>query len=105
MVNEMSIKKKVRTLKEYKEDRLSLSEREQINFETSVMSRAIEARKKKGLTQQELADMLGMKQPAIARFENFDTVPQIDTIFNVLCPLGYTLKVVPIKESELATAK
>ena len=101
----MSGKKKVRTLKEYKEDRLSLSEREQINFETAIMSKAIEARKQKGLTQKELADMLGMKQPAIARFENFNSVPQIETIFNVLCPLGYTLEVVPIKEPNMVAAK
>jgi len=89
---------KVRTFDEYMET-LDPIDRERINCKTSIMSKIIEVRKQKGLSQQELATIVGMKQPAIARLENLKTVPTIDTLIEVLYPLGYTLDVVPIKES------
>jgi len=87
---------KVRTFDEYMET-LDPVDRERINCKTSIMSKLIEARKQRGLSQQELAAIVGMKQPAIARLENLKTVPTIDTLIDVLYPLGYTLDVVPIK--------
>ena len=72
-------------------------DRERINCKTLIMSKLIELRKQKGLSQQDLASMVGMKQPAIARLENLKTTPTIDTLIEVLYPLGYTLEVVPIK--------
>jgi transcriptional regulator with XRE-family HTH domain len=57
----------------------------------------IEAREEKGLSQRELADLSGIKQPAIARLESLKATPQIDTLFKVLYPLGYTLEIVPVK--------
>jgi len=69
------------------------------------MTKMIEARKKKGLSQQELAELVGMQQPAIARLENLKTTPQIDTIIDILYPLGYTIEVVPLKKAEMAPAK
>jgi len=36
-----------------------------------------------------------LKQPAIARLESMKATPQIDTLFKILQPLGYTLAVVP----------
>jgi hypothetical protein len=37
-----------------------------------------------------------VKQPAIARLESLKTTPQIDTLFKVLLPLGYTIEIVPL---------
>ena len=48
----------------------------------------IEAREKKGITQQKLADMSGMKQSAIARIEKLSATPKIDTMIRLLKPLG-----------------
>jgi len=93
MVVKMS---KIRTFDDYME-MLDPVDRERINCKTSIMSKLIEARKQKGLSQKELAEMAGMKQPAIARLENLKTVPTIDTLIDVLHPLGYTLDVIPIK--------
>lgn len=79
--------------------KVSEAERAQIEFETALIGKVIEAREAKGLSQRELAEISGVKQPAIARLESMRSTPQIDTLFKVLSPLGYTLSIVPIKES------
>ncbi len=73
------------------------AQREKINLEVSLIGRLIEAREKKGITQQKLADMSGMKQSAIARIEKLSATPKIDTMIRLLKPLGYKLDIVPIK--------
>ncbi len=91
-------KKKVDTFTEYMNDpaRVSPADHERINFEISLIGKMIEAREKKGLSQRELAELSGVKQPAIARLESMKTTPQIDTLFKVLHPLGYTIEIVPL---------
>ena len=90
--------KQVKTFSEYMDDeeRVSPAEREKINFEIELIGRMVEAREQKGLSQRELAEISGVKQPAIARLESMKTTPQIDTLFKVLNPLGYTISIVPI---------
>ena len=66
-----------------------------IDFEAALIGKLIEARESKGLSQKELADQASMKQPAIARLESMKTTPQIDMLFKILQPLGYTLTIVP----------
>ena len=48
---------------------VSPEEREKINFEVALIGKMIEARETKGLSQRELAELSGVKQPAIARME------------------------------------
>jgi len=90
--------KTIDTFSDYMNDetRVSPAERERINFEISLIGKMIEARGEKGLSQRELAEMSGVKQPAIARLESMKTTPQIDTLFKVLHPLGYTIEIVPL---------
>lgn len=92
---------KFTTFSDYLNDKSKVSEveRAQIEFETALIGKVIEAREAKGLSQRELAEISGVKQPAIARLESMRSTPQIDTLFKVLSPLGYTLSIVPIKES------
>ncbi|MFV0518483.1 MAG: helix-turn-helix domain-containing protein [Aminipila sp.] len=71
------------------------AERAKIDFEVALIGKLIEAREAKGLSQKQLADLAGLKQPAIARLESMKATPQIDTLFKILQPLGYTLAVVP----------
>ena len=73
------------------------AQREKINLEVSLIGRLIEAREKKSITQQKLADMNGMKQSAIARIEKLSATPKIDTMIRLLKPLGYKLDIVPIE--------
>ncbi len=90
--------KNVKSFSEYMndEERVSSAEKEKINFEIELIGKIIEAREEKGLSQRELAEISGVKQPAIARLESMKTTPQIDTLFRILNPLGYTISIVPL---------
>ena len=59
-----------------------------------IISSIIDARQAKGLSQKELAEITGIKQPAIARLENGHISPSVDTINKLLAPLGKRLAVV-----------
>lgn len=94
--------KQVKTFSEYMndEERVSSAEKEKINFEIELIGKIIEAREERGLSQRELAEISGLKQPAIARLESMKTTPQIDTLFKILNPLGYTISIVPLNTKE-----
>ena len=64
----------------------------------NTISQLVIARNNKGITQQELAEMCGLKQSAIARMEKLQVIPRIDTIIRVSTYLGIELKI----EEELA---
>ena len=72
-------------------------EKEEIQLKIDFIGKLIEAREEKGISQKRLAEMSGLKQPAIARLERMQATPQIDTLFKILKPLGYTLEIVPDK--------
>ena len=92
------MKKDINTFADYMADetRVTDAEREQINFQVALIGKMIEAREKKGLSQRELAELSGVKQPAIARLESMKSTPQIDTFIKLLATLGYTLSIIPI---------
>lgn len=70
---------------------------EEIRFEEDIIRAVIESREKCGLTQKQLAELSGVKQPVIARLEKATHSPQMDSLLRILRPMGYTLKVVPIE--------
>lgn len=74
---------------------IDASQKAKIDFEVALIGKMIEARENRGLSQRQLADMVGIKQPAIARLESMKATPQIDTLFKILEPLGYTIQIVP----------
>ncbi len=92
--------KEINTFAEYLSDdsRVSKEERVKIAFEVELVGKMIEARENKGISQRELADISGVKQPAIARIESMKSTPQVDTLLKLLIPLGYTLKITPLTE-------
>ena len=102
MVNDMDNSKSIKTITDYMNDetRVSPAERERINFEAALIGKMIEAREEKGLSQRELSVISGVKQPAIARLETLKATPQIDTLFKVLYPLGYTIEIVPLNYAD-----
>ncbi|MDR1688483.1 MAG: helix-turn-helix domain-containing protein [Clostridiales bacterium] len=79
----------------WEESNLTQAEKEEIQLKISLVGKLIEAREQKGISQKRLAEMSGVKQPAIARLERMQATPQIDTLFKILKPLGYTLAIVP----------
>ncbi len=55
----------------------------------------IAIRNERGITQVELAEMTGLAQPAIARFEAKKTVPQLNTLLKVINALNCNMSVEP----------
>jgi transcriptional regulator with XRE-family HTH domain len=73
---------------------LTPEEEEIINLEKSLINAVVDAREHNGLTQKQLAELCGVKQPVIARLESAVHSPQINSMLKILRPLGYTLAVV-----------
>ena len=76
---------------------LTPEEEEIINLEKSLINAVVEAREENGLTQKQLSELCGIKQPVIARLESAVHSPQINSMIRILKPLGYTLAVVKKK--------
>ena len=62
----------------------------------AIIVELIKARNEKKISQKQLEELSGVKQPVIARMEKGYTSPRLDTLLKVLAPLGKTLAVVPI---------
>ena len=62
----------------------------------ALITALIQARQAKGISQRQLEELSGVKQPQIARMERGDANPQLDTLLRVLAPLGMTLAIVPL---------
>jgi predicted transcriptional regulator len=65
-----------------------------IALEKALISAVVDARESSGLTQKQLSELCGVKQPVIARLENAAHSPQVNSIIKILSPLGYKLAVV-----------
>lgn len=72
---------------------------ERFDIETNFLRELIELRSANKITQKQLEELSGIKQPMIARIENGDSMPRIDTLLKLLEPMGLTLKIVPINEN------
>lgn len=59
-----------------------------------IINSVIQARRQAGMSQKELENTSGIKQPVIARLERGDTNPQLLTLLRILSPLGKTIRVV-----------
>ena len=66
------------------------------DLRVAVISALIEAREEQGISQKQLEEISGVKQPVIARMERGTSIPRLDTVLKVLAPLGKTLAVVPL---------
>lgn len=54
------------------------------------------ARKTQGLTQKELSEKTGIRQPVISRLENGDTATQIDFLIRLATAMNMKMQIVPI---------
>jgi predicted XRE-type DNA-binding protein len=78
---------------------LTPEERSASNLRVALMVELTNARSVHGLSQRKLEELSGVKQPVIARMENGNTSPRLDTVLKVLASLGKTLAVVPIDQA------
>ena len=90
-----------KTWKEIRDDfEFTEEEEREIELEKQITAATVKAREEKNITQTELSKRTGLKQSAIARFESGKHLPNISTLLKILEPLGYTLKVVPIRNKK-----
>jgi len=66
---------------------------EEHTFERQIFEAIVMARTKKDLTQRELAEKIGVKQSALARFESGRTNPTLGFLKKVVSGLGLTVVV------------
>ena len=71
------------------------------DLRVALIGELIKARQEKGLSQKNLEELSGVKEPIIARMEKGITSPQLDTILKVLAPLGKTLAIVPLNNQKI----
>jgi len=83
------VEKELFTAEEIRESKLRVA----------IIGELIKARNEKNISQRELEQLSGVKQPVISRMEAGETSPQLDTILRVLAPLGKTLYVGDLQEA------
>jgi transcriptional regulator with XRE-family HTH domain len=86
----------VKTWNEFKRDleqEYGPLEPDALSLASDIIRQVISKRLDVGLTQAQLAEIAGLKQPAIARLESFTVVPRLDTLVKVLDALGLRLAV------------
>lgn len=60
-----------------------------------IIDSLIEQRRRKGMTQKELAKASNLTQSVIARLESKKATPQLDTLLKVASALGCDIVVIP----------
>ncbi|MCL2851939.1 MAG: helix-turn-helix domain-containing protein [Defluviitaleaceae bacterium] len=83
----------MRTWKDVRQEVYTAEEIRESNLRVAIIGELIKARNEQGISQRELEQLSGVKQPIISRMEAGETSPQLDTILRVLAPLGKTLYV------------
>lgn len=78
---------------EYKKGIKSIPEEEIMYID--LVADIVSLREEKGITQAQLAEMTGLKQEAIARFENPSDGSNTLTVLKVLNALNYDLAIKP----------
>ena len=89
-MNELN-EKTFKTWYDVKKDLFTQEEIAESKLRVALIGELIAARKEKGITQRELEELSGVKQPIIARMESGSTTPNLSTVLKVLAPLGKTL--------------
>lgn len=71
-----------------------------------LIEKIVKSRKRFGLTQGQLAEMVGVSQPRIAQIENRTKIGKIsfDVLFNILGVLGHDVKITTRKVRDLEYA-
>lgn len=82
---------------EVRKELFSTDEIAESNLRVALITELIQARQEQGLTQKQLEELSGVKQPVIARMERGTSTPSVSTIMKLLAPLGKKLAIVPLE--------
>lgn len=69
---------------------------EECDLRVALIGEIIKARHEQNITQKQLEELSGVKQPVIARLERGTSIPSISTLIKILVPLGKKLAIVPL---------
>ena len=89
----------MRTWKNVRPELYTAEEIRESDLRVAIIGELIKARQEKNISQRDLEQLSGVKQPVISRMEAGETSPQLDTVLRVLAPLGMTLVVAPIERA------
>lgn len=82
---------------EVRKELFSTDEIAESNLRVALITALIQARQEHGLSQKQLEELSGVKQPVIARMERGTSTPSVSTILKLLTPLGKKLAIVPLE--------
>ena len=82
---------------EVRKELFSTEEIAESNLRVALITELIQARQEQGLSQKQLEELSGVKQPVIARMERGTSTPSVSTIMKLLVPLGKKLAIVPLE--------
>ena len=85
------------TWEEFEEKYFTPEEIAESDAEVAIISELIKARNEGKISQKQLEELSGVRQPIIARMEKGHTDPRLSTVLRVLASLGKTLVVAPLK--------
>ena len=71
-----------------------------MEMEYNIVTNFIRLRKEANISQEQLAKETNVIRTTIARVENYMNSPQLKTMLELLEPLGYTLDIVPLKNTK-----
>jgi len=58
------------------------------DLRVAIIGELIKARNEKNISQRELEQLSGVKQPIISKMESGETSPQLDTVLRGISPVG-----------------
>lgn len=90
--------KAVETVQKKRESKSFNSSYLEVEKEYELIKRVVETRKEKGISQKTLAEMVGVSQQEISRFENEKHIPKLSSFIRILEALDMEIKI----ESKLA---
>lgn len=88
-----------RTWADVRKELFTKEEIAESDLRVALIGELIKARKERGISQRELEELSGVRQPVIARMENGNTTPNLSTVLKVLAPLGKTLYIGDLKKA------
>ncbi len=77
----------------FNNDKMLKSKYDELVPRYELISKAIDARLKKKMTQEEVAQKMGTTKSSISRFESGDYNPTVDFLIRLSNALGKTLKI------------
>lgn len=90
-------KNEFETWENVRKELFSQEEIAESDLRVAIIGELVRARKEMGISQHELEELSGVKQPVIARMESGNTTPNLSTLLKVLAPLGKTLYIGDMK--------